>query len=195
MPRPRRRLPALLVAVLATGGLAACGSHEEGGGPGRVVRAETEGLYLDIGELKYQVQASRQLNPADPGDRAFLRGIPPEHQGLKAGETWFGVFLRVQNETDEELEPSGEIEIIDTQEEVFDPIPLDGENVFAYRSTSPVPPGELIPEQDSAAAESPIQGALVLFKLTNQALDNRPLELKIESAKVPQETGIIDLDV
>jgi hypothetical protein len=35
----------------------------------------------------------------------------------------------------------------------------------------------------------------VLFKLTLNALNNRPLELRIEGRKVPQQTGIIDLDV
>ena len=46
----------------------------------------------------------------------------------------------------------------------------------------------------SPAFDTPIQGAMLLFKLDLQALDNRPLELKIEAA-TPRQTGIIDLDV
>ncbi len=194
MARTPRRLAVLLAAVLAALSLTACGNkrdHSED----RVVRAETEGLYVEIGELKYQVQGSRQLNPAEPLDRAFLLGVPRAEQGLQPGETWFGVFLRVQNETEEAHEPSADIEIIDTQEKVFKPVALDAVNVFAYRSQPAIAPGDLLPAPDTPAFETPVQGALLLFKLTNTSLDNRPLELKIESPKVPQQTGIIDLDV
>ena len=36
---------------------------------------------------------------------------------------------------------------------------------------------------------------MLIFKLTLTALNNRPLELKIEGRKAPQQTGIVDLDV
>ena len=39
-------------------------------------QAETEGIYLDVGDLKYQVQISRELNPADIEDRDYLKGLP-----------------------------------------------------------------------------------------------------------------------
>ncbi len=160
------------------------------------MRAETEGLYLTVGDLKYQVQVSRQLNAADPEDRGFLVGVPADERELDPGEVWFGVFLRVENDEGEvPLAPAHDIEIEDTQDTVYEPMPLDESNVFAYRSTEPIPPGGLIPERDSPPAETPIQGSLLLFKVTNASLDNRPLELKIDSRSVPQQTGIIDLDV
>ena len=40
-----------------------------------------------------------------------------------------------------------------------------------------------------------IQGSLILFKLTTEALANRPLELKIKSPALPDDVGIVDLDV
>jgi hypothetical protein len=52
-----------------------------------------------------------------------------------------------------------------------------------------------VPLSDTPAFDTPIQGSLLLFKLSLDALDNRPLELKIESSTAPQQTGIIDLDV
>jgi hypothetical protein len=192
VPRLRRPL-ALLAALLAGGGLAACGKHPDESA--RVVRAETEGLYLDVGELKYQVQVSRQLNPSDAQDRPYLLGVAPAERELEADEVWFAVFLRVQNETSEAMMPAGDIEVVDTQEDVFRPLRLADSNVFAYRADEPIPAGELIPARDTAAFDTPIQGALLLFKLTLDALDNRPLELKIEGREAPQQTGIIDLDV
>jgi hypothetical protein len=187
------RLLVLLVALLAAGGLSACGKHKDE--DARVVRSEHEGLYLTVGELKYQVQVSRQLNPDDTQDKFYLEGIPESRRKLAADEVWFGVFLRVQNESEEAIAPSRDIEIIDTQEEVFTPIPLADTNVFAYRSAAAIEPGDVLPEPDTPANDTPIQGSLVLFKLKLGALDNRPLELKIEGTKAPPQTGIIDLDV
>jgi len=192
VPRPRR-LATLLAAVLATAGLSACGNHPDKSA--RVVRAETEGLYLDVGKLKYQVQISRALNPYDRQDKAYLVGVPEDERELASDEVWFAVFLRVQNETAREQLPSAAIEIIDTQEQIFEPIGFEAENIFAYRSSEAIPAGEVLPLENTPAFEIPARGALLLFKLKNATLDNRPLELKIEGRGLPQQTGIIDLDV
>jgi hypothetical protein len=190
---PLRRPLVLLVALLAGGGLAACGNHPDE--DARVVRAKNEGLYLDIGELKYQVQISRQLNPDDVQDRSFLTGIPAAERQLKPDEVWFGVFLRVQNETDRALLPSADMKIVDTQADEFRPIRLDDTNLFAYRATEPVPARDVVPLADTPAYDSPVRGSMLLFKLTLTALGNRPLELEIEGSQPPPQTGIIDLDV
>jgi hypothetical protein len=190
---PLRRPLALLAALLLSGGLAACGKHPDESA--RVVRAENEGLYLDIGELKYQVQVSRQLNPDDVQDRSFLEGLPAPERQLKADEVWFGVFLRVQNETTKALLPSHDIKIVDTQEDEFRPLLLDDTNVFAYRSGEAIPAGDVLPIPDTPAYDSPVRGSLLLFKLTLTALGNRPLELEIEGSTGRPQTGIVDLDV
>jgi hypothetical protein len=192
VPRSRR-LITLLAVVLAAGGLSACGKHidEEA----RTIHLETEGLYLPLGELKYQVQISRQMNPYDTQDKGLLTGVPAEERELAADETWFAVFLRVQNETGEAKLPAESIEIIDTTKSVFEPIELDETNVFAYRPDEEIPPRQTMPLPDSPAFDTPARGALLLFKLKNSTLDNRPLELEIVSRSFPQQTGIIDLDV
>ncbi|MDQ1686754.1 MAG: hypothetical protein QOC82_3491 [Frankiaceae bacterium] len=192
MPRLHRPL-AVLVALLASGGLAACGNHPDENA--RVVRAETEGLYLNIGSLNYQVQVSRQLNADDVQDRSYLEGVPAAERALKPDEVWFGVFLRVENETGVAQPPSDDIQIVDTQEEVFRPVVLDPTNLFAYRSADFVPAHDVVPLRDTPAFDTPIRGSLVLFKLTLTSLGNRPLELKIESRSGRTQTGIIDLDV
>ncbi|MGH2942163.1 MAG: hypothetical protein ACRDLN_05245 [Solirubrobacteraceae bacterium] len=191
MSRLRRPI-AVLAVLLASGGLTACGKHHDESA--RIQHIEGEGFYLSLGDLKYQVQISRQLNPDDIQDRSYLLGVPAAERQLKPDEVWFGVFLQVENEAAEPQPPSGEIEILDTQEEVFKPIALDDTNLFAYRSTELIPPGRIVPLEDTPAFDSPIRGSLLLFKLKLTALDNRPLELKIEGTTTPQ-TGIIDLDV
>lgn len=189
MTRLRRPL-ILLAALLVSGGLSACGKHPDE--TARVVQIESEGLYLNVGELKYQVQLSRQLNPDDTQDAPYLAGLPADQRELKANEVWFGVFMQVQNEAAEPMPPSGEIRIVDTQEETFRPLSLPDSNEFAYRPSEPIAPGKVIPLRDTPGYDTPIRGALLLFKLTLTALDNRPLELIIDS---PSQTGIIDLDV
>jgi len=182
----------VIAALLASTGLAACGNHADESA--RVVRADNEGIYLSLGELKYQVQISRQLNPNDIQDRYYLRGLPAGQEQLKADEVWFGVFLQVENEASTPQQPSGDLEIRDTQDEVFKPLALDDTNLFAYRSAEPIPPGEILPLKDTPGYDTPIRGAMLLFKLKSTALDNRPLELEIAGTTTPQ-TGIIDLDV
>ena len=82
---------------------------------------------------------------------------------------------------------------MDTQENVYRPIPLDEKsNQFAYQS-NPIPPKGLIPQPDSVAAEGVIQGSLLLFKLKTDSLQNRPLEFRFRRGS--GVTGIVDLDV
>ena len=192
MPRLRRPLT-VLVALLASGGLAACGNHPDENAP--IVRAETEGLYLNIGDLNYQVQISRQLNPYDTQDKSMLVDIPPAEQGLRPDQVWFGVFMRVQNETGAPRLPANDIEIVDTQENVFRPLVIGPHNPFAYRSAVPVPALDVMPIQDTPTFNTAIRGAMILFKVTLQSLTNRPLELKIQSRTGRRQLGIIDLDV
>lgn len=191
MSRLRRPI-AILAVLLAGGGLSACGNHHDK--DAKIQRIEGEGFYLSLGDLKYQVQLSRQLNPNDMQDRPLLKGVPAAERALESDEVWFGVFMQVENESHAPLQPSGDIEIIDTQEEVFAPLALDDTNQFAYRSGESIPAGQKVPLPDTPAFDTAIQGSMLLFKLKSTALDNRPLELKIEG-KQTQQTGIIDLDV
>ena len=187
-----RRLATLIAALLVSGGLSACGKHQSTG-PVRV--AETEGIYLDVSDLKYQVEMSRQLNPKDTQDKPLLLGIPQDEQELSAEEVWFAVALRVQNETDDPLMPSESIEIEDTVGQKYEPIELGEENVFAYRADDEIPARQTYPLLDSPAFDSPARAAVLLFKLTLTGLNNRPLELKIEGRKFPKQTGLVNLDV
>jgi hypothetical protein len=186
--RPFRVLLLLALAAASAVALAGCGNKIE-------VRtlAETEGIYIDVGELKYQVQLSRILNPNDEEDRTYLEGLPAGTVPPKSDEAWFGVWMRVQNTTSKKtLTAADEFEIIDTQEHTFTPIEV--ENPFAYEAQD-LSPRTVVPSPNSAAGEGVIQGSLILFKLTTDAIANRPLEFKIQSPALPDDVGIVDLDV
>ncbi|HKH17596.1 MAG TPA: hypothetical protein VKA57_08735 [Solirubrobacteraceae bacterium] len=179
-----------LVTLLALTALAAAGC---GNKVDTAIVGETEGIYVGVDGLTYQVQISRILNEASPEDRAYLAGLP-EGEEPAADEVWFGVFMRVENEGDEELPAAEGFRIVDTQEEEFEPVELDPEvNAFGYEPR-PVPPGELLPELNSPASDNTIQGSLILFKLKVQSLYNRPLELVIESSRGGDD-AVVDIDV
>ena len=186
-----RRLPRLtvLAAALACAFVAAgCGNKEE-----IVTQAATEGIYLDLDELKYQIQISRYLNASDVEDRSYLAGLPSGTQQPGGDETWFGVFLRVSNATDRTITPAGDFEIVDTQDNVYRPVALDTKiNPFAYRP-DPIAPKSLIPQPDSPASTGPVQGSLLLFKVKTDSLQNRPLEFRLRGAN--GTTAVVDLDV
>src|SRR6478752_7507259 len=108
MSRSIRRSLFALIAVAALA-VAGCGNKES-----ITTTAPTEGIYMDLGGMKYQIQMSRYLNPADVEDRSYLAGLP---QGVQTtgNEVWFGIWMRVQNEGDKPLTAASDYTITDTQ--------------------------------------------------------------------------------
>jgi hypothetical protein len=158
-------------------------------------QGETEGVYIDVGQLKYQVQISRILNPNDIEDRNYLTQLPDGTLPPKPDEAWFGIWLRVENTSSKKSWPTASsFEIRDTQENVFKPYQQTG-NVFAYQPVDKLGPNAILPNSESPAGSGPIQGSLLLFKLTTTSLANRPLEFRIISPTDPNNVGIVDLDV
>src|SRR3954469_19165997 len=124
--------------------------------------ADTEGISVDVGNLSYQVQISRYLNPGNVDDFQYLQGVvEPAPTG---SEIWFGVFMRVKNYSDETRTPTTQFVINDTEGNKFFPISLPKTNVFAYRPI-PLHGHQVLPTPNSASATGPIQGSLILFKL------------------------------
>jgi hypothetical protein len=154
---------------------------------------DTEGLYVDVGPLTYQVQISRYLNPADVEDRAYLQGLSAADRKLAGDQVWFGVFMRVQNYTDQTHTPASDMSIRDTQKNVYRPVSFAAsQNPFVYQPRPLVGSG-VLPDPESAPANGPIGGALILFKLNVDSIQNRPLELEISQGQGAR--AFIDLDV
>ena len=204
---PARILAAVLILALVPL-VAACGNDQpaqknESYQSVNAQLAETEGVYLDIEGLKYQVQVSRQLNPGLPEDVNYLDGLSATDRSISKDEEWFAVLMRVENPGDGEdpesdddddasLPNAVDFEIKDTQENVYRPMRFGPENVFAYRSAT-VRPRTTYPLANSPAGERPPYGSVILFKLKRFSIDNRPLELIITGRK--GQVGIVNLDV
>jgi hypothetical protein len=182
------RILASCLAVAASLAVAGCGQKEE-----VATHGSTEGIYVTVDDLKYQVQISRILDPASPEDEAYLRGLPAG-ESLAQDEVWFGIFMRVENDSTGTHPAAREFVISDTQNARFRPLTLDpAKNVFLYQP-SDLPAGKLLPVPDAPASDNTIGGSLILFKVKTGSLYNRPLELEIASP-TGGANATIDLDV
>lgn len=180
----RRRISTIAVLVLATvASLGAAGCGEEHG------TEAVEGQPLHLGELIYNVQITRFLNPDNVEDENYLIGQPE----APPGEEYLGVFIRINNEDDEEAHSIPDrFEIVDTRGNTFQA--LDTESPFALEFGAEVPPDGEIPAFDTPARSGPIKGAMLLFLLADESVENRPIQLVIPPADGSEE-GTIDLDL
>lgn len=182
--RPTTRLGAALVlagALLAALLLAGCETNPESD------LSVDEGQPLKLGDLLYNVQISRPLNPADPEDEAYLAGQPPPPND----KLYLGVFMTIENEGDTQQAVPADFAVTDTRGAEFEAIP--SRSLFALQLGGTVPGDRQLPNPESTAANGPIQGAMVLFLIPEAATEARPLTLDIPS---PEGTvGEVELDV
>ena len=182
MARNRRTmlplLAALALAALAFA-LTACGDSGHS-------KDVVEGEPVELGELQYNVVFSRFLNPNDNEDSAYLVGQDPP----PPGSAYFGVFIEVQNESEEPQELAGSFTITDADHETFEAIP--SESLYALPFGGEVESQEQVPVLDSTPQQGPIEGALVLFELPASASENRPLTLSIPG---PEGPATVTLDL
>jgi hypothetical protein len=170
---------ALALAVLGAG-VSACGYSSDS-------KQTDEGEPLTLGELKYNVTFSRYLNPNDTEDASYLAGQPEPAKG----STYFGVFFEVQNESDDPQTLPDSLTITDADEQEYKV--LESESIYALPFGGEVEGEEQIPVLDTPAQQGPIEGSVALFLLPEEASDNRPLTLHIESSE--GESGEVTLDL
>jgi hypothetical protein len=173
---------ACVLALAAPVVLSACGDEEPG-----VDEPAREGLALELGGVEYNVFITRQLNPSIPPDNAYYAG-----PGAPRGETLYGIFIQVCNNSDEAHDTATTFIVTDNQGNEFEPEELPEENPFAYAPRR-LEPEECIPEIGSVAALGPGAGSMLLFQLPLDTTENRPLELEIEGQA--SETLVYELDL
>jgi hypothetical protein len=188
-----RRLSAALLLGAAALALSACGNKEN---PSDIHFGPTEGVYVTAGNLKYQIQISRQLNEYSDEDHQYLMGVPSSQRTLRNDQTWFGVFIRVENPTDHDLRASESYAIVDTLGRKYTPIAINqSANPIAYYPAL-IPPHQILPNSNVLAAQTSINGELLLFKVIVRGLDNRPLSLHIAPGRhQPKPGAVVDLDI
>jgi hypothetical protein len=171
---------ALLAALSALAlTLAACGSEEE--------TVVVEGQPAELGELAYNVQLTRFLNPDDVEDAEYVLGQPDP----PPGQSYLGVFLTITNESKDEPHQSADgYTVVDTVGNEFEP--ADTDSPYALDVGAEVAGESQLPVPDSTAATGPNQAAMLLFLVDDTVAENRPLELEIDS---PDGSGVVELDI
>jgi hypothetical protein len=182
---PHRRPPQSLLALLAllalAVGVSACGYESDS-------HHVEEGAPVELGELHYNVTFSRYLNPNDPEDAAFLEG----QKEAPKGETYFGVFFEVQNDSDQAQPLPETLTITDIEENEYEVI--ESESIFALPLGGQVEAEEQVPVLDSPAQLGPIEGSIAIFLLPEEASEDRPLILHIPGHE-GEEGGEVTLDL
>jgi hypothetical protein len=186
--RARRSLILICLLPLAAI-LSACGAR---GGISTI--GDTEAFYVRAGQLTYQVQLSRELNPYSVEDKGYLQGLPPGTTPPKPDEEWFAVFLWAKNNSHHAQTTTDSFDMVDTQGNTYYPLTLNASlNPYAW-TTEKLPPNGTEPVPDSTASFGPTQGQELLFKINDSAYSNRPLLLQIHAAGQAQPS-IVTLDL
>ncbi len=189
-----RRVLALASVLLATPLIAACGEHTM-----HHSDANNNGTYINAGQVTYQLQVSRALNPYSSEDSTYIKGLPKSASKLAPNQMWYGVFLFAKNETNRTITTNDDFDIIDTIGNTYRPIPLNASlNPYAWTPTS-LAPGATAPNLITTAGVGPSGGRLLLFKLpaygNNSVYDNRPLTLQIRNPTTLKVAATISLDL
>ena len=142
------------------------------------------------------MQLSRELNPANIEDAAYLQGLTPAERKLAPGAR---VVRRCSSRSTTTppgpLPAATDLTITDTQDNIYTPDRAE------RRPTVRLPrrPGAGQGPDSRSPTRSPptgaTQGALLLYKIQVVSLDNRPLELKIVDPNDPSQTASAELDV
>jgi hypothetical protein len=182
--RMPRHLLMLLCLVALAAGVSACGNKDEEQGVDEPAR---EGLALDLDGLDYNVFITRELNLKIPPDDAYFDGPEPEK-----GETLYGVFIQVCNNSEDTRQTADDFRIKDNQGNEFEPEELPEDNQFAYHAGELLP-DECMPEAGSVAQLGPSAAKMLLFRLPLANTEYRPLELEIQGEGDHHLTFTLDL--
>lgn len=172
-------LPLLLALLFAASAfaLSACGYSSDS-------KDVVEGEPVKLGDLKYNVIFSRYLNRHDNEDSAYLVGQPEPAEG----HSYFGVFIEVQNKSEETQTLADSFAITDADHQTFEA--LSSESLYAFPLGGEVGSQEQIPLDDSPPEQGPLQGSLVLFDLPASVSENRPLTLSIAGPEGPAKVTL-----
>lgn len=190
------RLPLLLAAAALALGVSGCGVAKRPAKPTGVSQDELSNgaePYFWNGQITYQVQISRQLNPYDSYDVQYLSGVQGA-QSISAQQFWFGVFLWAKNQSGHIATTADKFTITDSNGNVYQATPLNSVlNPYAWTSQK-LSPDAIEPVADSAASDGSTGGGLILFKLNQSVYSNRPLTLRVYSPGIAKPS-VISLDL
>jgi hypothetical protein len=143
---------------------------------------------VSLGGLQYEAISFRDIKPKDPVDAEIVRGVPTRELRLARGQSLFGVFVAVSNDSLRSVPAAGRLELRDANGREYRPLALPAANPYAYVPRL-VPPKTRLPGHESTADRNLAAGGyLVLFRATDASIDAGPLELVIHDPRDPRRT-------
>jgi len=185
-----KRLVMLIGGAICAVAISACGAGEHATyadnlGPG----------YVQVGQLNYQVQVSRELNPWDMNeDHWYLQGFTKSQLQLPVTDEFFGVSLQVYNWSNSAQTPTDDFFISDTLGHRFTPMSNPDPNPYTYVPAS-IPAGGQMPNISSVAYSGWTAGEFLVFKIPYTDLVNRPFILHLVNPVDRSKQARIELDV
>ena len=166
---------------------------DEGGVPPAGEGTDTDelapiGASVQVGGVRYDVTIARQLNPRIEPDEELVEGYTPGDDDALL----FGVFLKACNTKEQPVRPTDRLALLAAFGTRVQPVELPDGNPFAYAPRR-LEPGDCLPAEGSVA-DRVIDGRMLLFEVTNDLLDQRPLGLEIV-APDGSERAVVQLDV
>ena len=174
-------LTSALFLFAAVGVIFATQHRENPGAPDfRVVR---------IGGVEYEAMQGRPLDPAHPVDAKIVAGLPAGDRRMAAGETLFGAFIAITNDSSVRLRTADRIELRDEGGHMYRPLALPLTNPYAY-SPRLLRPGVRIPAVGSPADDDlAATGRMLVFRIPSRMSESGALELVIHDSSRPIATA------
>ena len=159
-----RLLPALAVlAIVAV--LAGCGTKQG--------TSVDEGQPVQLGDLQYNVEFSRFLNPDDVEDHGYLVGQPPSGRPRALPGD-----LRPDHQQEQGHAGDDPDQLDDHRHPDQSYFPVPSKSPYALPVGAPIGPEDQAPALDSTPQVGPIGASMVLFLIPDTAAsENRPLTL------------------
>jgi hypothetical protein len=134
--------------------------------------------YFFSGQMTYQIQESRVLNPYNVGDVQYLAGVK-DAQSIPGNKMWFAVFLWAKNQSHQTQWTTDHFTMTDSSGATYYPTKLNPNiNPYAWDAEKLSRDG-IEPGPDTTAGYGPIGGGLILFELPTSVYSNRPLTLDV----------------
>ena len=142
-----------------------------------------------IGGVEYEAMLGRPLDPAHSVDREIAAGLSARDRRMAAGETLFGAFIGITNDSSIALRTADQIELRDQYGHVYRPLALPLTNPYAY-SQRLLRPGVRIPALGSTADDNlAATGRALIFRIPKQTYESEALELVIHDPSHPAATA------
>jgi hypothetical protein len=142
-----------------------------------------------IGGVEYEAMLGRPLDAADPVDAKIVAGLSARDRRVAPGETLFGAFIGITNDSSRRLRTADRIELRDQAGHVYRPLALPATNPYAY-SQRLLRPGVRIPALGSPADDNlAATGRMLVFRIPRQTYESQELELVIHDPSHPVATA------